>query len=386
MDKAKILKEIFENDPLGLLSIKAATTPAMNEAERLANSFREINDFYEKNNREPELGNGVEEHILYSRLKSIRENKNKILALSSGDKYGLLKIEKKKIESIDDVLVDDALGILNSDDEGIHTLKHVSVEKTMPDYIARRKPCKDFGQFEALFKQCQIDIAVGKRKLLPFQKEKQIEKGFFFVLQGVLLYIAEVGTKIKGKKSTYNARLRCIFDNGTESDILLRSLSSGLYKDGRRVSMHQEKFLSEFDAVTAEDQDTGFIYILKSENDRPEIKSIENLYKIGFSRTPIQDRIKNAAQDPTFLMAPVSLVAAYQCYNLNPQKLEMLIHTFFGHVCLNLDIYGNNGQRYIPREWFIVPPHIIEQAIHFLLNGEIVNYRYDSDKQIIVGK
>ncbi len=386
MDRDKKLKEIFDNDPLGVLNVKPQASPARNEDERLLASFQEINEFYEKNRREPEAGGNVQEHMLYSRLKSLRENESKTRILESQDKYGLLKASQKVISSLKDVINNDELGILSSDAEGIFDLNYVPKEMTVPDYIAQRKPCKDFKEFEDLFKRCQSELATGKRKLWPFAKGRQIKKGYFFVLKGVLLYVAEVGEEVRLKGGEVNARLRCVFENGTESDLLLRSLAAGLYKDGRRVTELEEKLLEEFDNVTDEDQDTGHIYILKSLSDKPEIKSIKDLYKIGFSRTPIQERLKNAFQDPTFLMAPVAVVAAYHCYNLNPQKLELLIHTFFNRVCLNVDIYDSKGQRCIPREWFIVPLDIIEQAIQFLLSGEIVNYRYDPDKQVIVGK
>jgi hypothetical protein len=228
-------------------------------------------------------------------------------------------------------------------------------------------------------------LASGKRKLWPFKNEQQIQKGYFFVLKGILLYVAEVGEveKINGKK---NARLRCVFENGTESDMLLRSLSAELYKDGRRVTEHEDHLLDGFSEITDEDEETGYIYVLCSLSNRPEISEIENLYKIGFSTIPVEQRIKNAEKEPTYLMAPVHIVEAYQCYNMNPQKLEQLLHTFFGSSCLNLDVYDANGQRHTPREWFIAPLDIVEQAIHFVLNGDIVNYRYDPIQKVIIGR
>ncbi len=123
--------------------------------------------------------------------------------------------------------------------------------------------------------------------------------------------------------------------------------------------------------------------MLRSLSDKPEIKSIKHLYKIGFSKTSPEERIKNASQDPTYLMASVSIVTAFKCFNMNPQKLEQLLHTFFGSACLNVDIFDENGRRYIPREWFVVPLSIIEQAIHLVMNGEIINYRYNAEREII---
>ena len=122
---------------------------------------------------------------------------------------------------------------------------------------------------------------------------------------------------------------------------------------------------------------------MRSKSQHPEIASLNDLYKIGFTRSPITERIKNAKSDPTFLMAPVEVVAEYQCLNMNSQKLELLIHKFFAESCLNLDITGAGGQRIEPREWFVVPLGIIDQTIMLLISGEIVRYRYDPDRQEI---
>lgn len=200
-----------------------------------------------------------------------------------------------------------------------------------------------------------------------------------------MLYVDEVGQRenIKGK---VNARLRVIFDNGTESDMLLRSLSAELYKDGRRVTSHDDNYLEEFENVNAEDASTGYIYILRSLSENQDIHSIQHLYKIGFSTAPVEDRIKNAAQEATYLNAPVKIVSAFQCYNLNPQKLEQLLHTFFGKACLDMDLYDRDGKRYAPREWFVAPLNVIEQAVILLMNGEIIHYQYEVDTQQIVPK
>ena len=152
------------------------------------------------------------------------------------------------------------------------------------------------------------------------------------------------------------------------------------------MTAHEDRLLDGFDNITDEDEETGFIYVLKSLSPKPEISEILDLYKIGFSTVPVEQRIKNAENEPTYLMAPVKIVTAYQCFNMNPQKLEQLLHTFFGSSCLNLDVYDTNGQRHTPREWFIAPLDIVEQAIHFVLNGDVINYRYDPEKKEIVGR
>jgi hypothetical protein len=380
----KKLEDIFEDDPFGLLELKTNSSPIRSEDERLVASFNEVIDFYKTNNREPKLGGSVAESKLYYRLKGIRENEDKVNVLKDHDTCNLLNnIVEKEINSINDILSNDSLGILESDAESIFELKHVQKETTMPEYVARRKPCKDFKNYEHLLKQCQKDLKLGKRELRPFTNEQQIEKGYFFVLKGVLLYIAEVGER-KKEKGKVNARLRCIFENGTESDMLLRSLSAELYKHGRRVTEHNEKLLNNFDDISVEDKQTGFIYVLKSKSENREIKAIENLYKIGYSKVTVVERIKNAEKEPTYLMAPVSIVKAYECYNINPRNLENILHAFFGRSCLNVDVFNEKGKRHTPREWFIAPFEVIEEAIHLFLAKEIENYNYDPDKQIII--
>ena len=380
MDKKDLLK-LIEDDDLGLLNIKSKQA-ATNTDDRLLSSFQEINNFVKENGREPKAGGDINEHQLYARLNAIRENKEKVQTLSGFDECGLFQKEIKDIKSLKDVFEDDDLGILESDAENIFNLRHVPKEVEMPDYIANRKPCKDFQEFEQKFTQCQADLKSKKRKLWPFRKEQNIEKGSFFVLKGILVYVEDVGEFeiVNGKR---NARLRCIFENGTESDLLLRSLARELYRDGRRVTEHEDHLLDNFYNITDEDKETGYIYVLRSLSDKQEIKSIKNLYKIGFSKIPVEERIKNAALEPTYLMAPVLIVTAFRCFNMNPQKLEQLLHTFFGSSCLNVDVFDNEGRRHIPREWFIAPLEIIEQAIHFVLSGEIVHYRYDLEKEEI---
>lgn len=386
MDNTAKLLEIFADDPLGLLEVKPKSSPARNEDERLVSSFEEINAFIDSNHREPQKNmQDMQETTLFSRLKGLRENPDKMDSLRSHDRHNLLGIAQEvEINSIEDILNGDMFGILD-DAEDIFTLKHVSKEIQIPDYRANQKPCKEFEKFDHLFKACHADLANEKRRMLQFANEQDIHQGSFFILKGVMVYIAEKGKteKINGKT---NARLRCMFENGTESDLLLRSLSRELYRNGLRITEHDEKVLDRLAGITDEDESTGYIYILKSKSTHPEIQSIEHLYKIGFSKVDVKERIKNAENEPTYLMAPVSIVSAYECYNMNPHKLEQLLHRFFGTSCLSIDIFDHEGQRHSPREWFIAPLDIIEQTIEMILTGDILEYRYDSVLHMIVGR
>ena len=389
MKKEDLLK-LIEDDDLGLLSIKSKNSSVITADERLLTSFQEVNNFVKENNRQPEPGKDIHEHRLATRLQSIREDTKKSEYLLDFDEYKLLNIEKKKITSINDIWSDDDLGLLDDEEESIFQLKNISQlkDREVPDYVARRKPCKDFEKFEPMFDKCQKELASGKRKLLKFTRDQKIQKNSFFVLDGVLFFIANTEKFYKNKHGKINGRQRCIFENGTESNMLLRSLIQRLYESGHTVSENLDKtdleLLKSFNVITENDSQTGFIYVLKSLSNDPKIKSLENLYKIGFSTLPVEDRIKNAAEEPTFLMAPVSIIITFECYNFDPQKLEQLLHNFFGKVCLNFDIFDKDNRRYTPREWFIAPLNIVEKVIELIINGGIVNYKYDPEKQEIV--
>ena len=389
MDKDKKLQEIFENDPLGLLNIKPSASPARNEDERLVASFQEVNEFYEEYKRVPEQGGSLKEHQLYSRLKSLRENPVKVEILNVHDKYGLLHYEKKEINSLEDVLNDDPLGLLGDDSQGLFDLKHVTpsdIERAEADFVARRKPCKGFDKYESQFKEVQKDLSNNKRKLVVF-KEENLRPGDFYIHNGILLLLENVDFEEdvqefkSGRRIRKDGRTRVIFENGTESNMLYRSLYKSLLANGKAVSQNAEtvnyQFQETFSLVNDTDEEAGYIYILKSKSDKQELKEIRNLYKIGYSRTEVEDRIKNASKDPTYLMADVRIVMIFKCYNLNPQKFELLIHNFFGSARLNIDVFDNDGKRYSPREWFIAPLDIIEQAIRLIISGEIIKYRFD---------
>lgn len=394
-DKESILNEIFENDPFGLLIVKPKKSAARTSDERLAASFDNINDFIEKNDREPKPDpTNISEYKLYSTLKGLRENEEKMMALKPQDKYGLLNIEKKEINSLDDILGDDSLDILRDDAEGLFTFKHTpkDFERAKSDFVGKRFKCKDFDRYEYLFKEIQDDLALGKRKLVDF-KLSDLREGNYYVHNGILFLLEKVfdrDDKTDLRDTHKDGRTRCIFENGTESNILFRTVGKNLYKNGKMVTQNVDKVIEEFtetfSGITDEDKETGHIYVLSSQSEKEEIASLENLYKIGYSSTSVQERIKNAENEPTYLMAPVKIESSWMCYNMNAQKFESLIHRFFGHSCLEIDVFDNSGIRHTPREWFFVPLNVIEQAITLIISGEIINYRYDIESQLILLK
>lgn len=390
------LKKILDDDDLGLLQVKTKNN-APTADQHLINKFNELVEFVEAFRREPEANMAnVSEFMLHKRLMSIRSNAGQCAALEELDKLGLLrkhlndaeptaeyqaKQEKpnKEIKSLEDIFSDDDLGIFDGDNS-IFDLKHIPKDRTTPEHVSRRKRCKDFDQFKHIFDKHHSDLKTGAMKTIRFQSELQIKKGEVFVVDGMLAYVANIGTKEKKNYGNVNARLYVVFDNGTESNMYLRSLAAALWKDptsGHVVDANQPDLIDEHSNVTNDDQISGYIYILQSLSENPDIKSVNNLFKIGYSTTPVEKRLVNALKEPTYLMAPVKTVSIYQCYNMNTQKFENLIHTFFGNACLDVEIVDLNGKVCKPREWFIAPLASIELAIKLLINGEIVHYRYD---------
>jgi len=412
MDKDKILDDIFNNDPLGLLNFKPKNSNARTADERLLASFQEINDFVDSNGKEPKANpSNISEFQLYSRLKNLKEDETKIGLLKEHDIHNLLPVlesnqvnepqaeynKPKEINSIDDLLSDDSMDILGGDSEGLFDFKHTpkDYERANADFVARRKPCKDFDKYEPTFIEVQKDLANGKRKLIEF-KEDNLREGDFYVHNGVLMLLEKVNISqeeqsfVSGKRERKDGRTKCIFENGTESNMLYRSLAKILYVNGRVVTQNIDKvnedFIEKFSNITNEDEEVGYIYVLKSKSKDERIASIQNLFKIGYSKTEVEERIKSAEKEPTYLMAPVSIQGAWKCFNMNPQKLEQLLHNFFGNSCLELDVFDEKGKRHTPREWFIAPMEVIEQAIELIINGKIVNYKFDEGNMTIIGK
>ncbi len=397
MDKENILNEIFKNDPLGLLIVKPKKSAIHTSDERLASSFDAINNFFKKNNREPKPDpTNISEYQLYATLKGLRENDDKRVALEPQDKYGLLNITKKEINSIDDIFNDDSLDIFNDDAEGLFEFKHTpkDFDRNETDFVARRKKCKDFDKYEQLFVEVQNDLGLGKRKLVEF-KEANLREGHYYVHNGVLFLLESIEAiemvKVgKTGRERLDSRTRCVFENGTESNMLLQSVIRNLRINGKAVTQNtesiSEEFIENFSNITEEDKEAGYIYVLKSESTKQEIASIENLYKIGYSTTVVEERIKNAENEVTYLMASVKVESSWKCYNMNAQKFEKLIHKFFGSTCLEVDVFDKKGRRHTPREWFIVPIEAVEQVVALIITDKIMDYKYDAENQIIILK
>lgn len=389
----KTLDDIFNDDEFGLLNVKQKSSNIKTEEDRLIDSFEEINIFIDKNDREPNTSS-MSEYGLFAKLRNFRENEKDKKVLKPFDRHNLLgHVEIEEI-TLDDILNDDDLGLLKADDElDIFRYKHTprNDSRAKTDFVAKRKPLseKEFEKYEKMFQKVHQEIKEGKRKLKDFDNfEQNLIVGNFYIISGVLLYFESADleksewVQKSGNRVRIEGRTKTIFENGTYSEMLFRSLGKQIQKDGKMITNIDEKEESNLfintNLVKEEDIQTGYIYVLKSKSTNPNISSIENLYKIGFSSTSLDKRIKNAKNEATYLFADVKKVATYQVYNRNADKLESLIHRFFAETCLNVDLFDDKGQRITPREWFVIPFDVIEEAIELILNETIVNYVYDT--------
>lgn len=378
------LDDILNNDPLGLLGEVKAKNPILTTDDRLIASFEEINSFFDVNKREPKKSSDMSERRLYSRLQGIREDVNKSESLKAYDRFNLLEI--LAIESIDDILNNDILGIFEENTEDIFKLKNIpkiNKNRADADFVAKRARCENFEEYESLFQACQVALREGKRKLIS-SIESQLKVGTFCVLDGVLLYIAKIESGKRGNSNKINRRTLLIFENGTESNMLLRSLGKRLKESGNMITELEGRELDGLSTIGKHDNESGFIYVLKSQSNDDRIKTKKNLYKIGFSKEDVNKRVSNAINEPTYLMASVSIVSVYQCFNMNPQKLEQLLHKFFGKSCLNIEVFDKDGKKHHPREWFIAPLEVIDEAIDLIISTKIIDYEYDAQNECIV--
>jgi hypothetical protein len=397
--KKPTLDDIFSDDTFGLLDSKAKSSTVKTDEDRLIDSFEEINIFFDKNNREPNKSS-MSEYGLMAKLKNFRENEIQKKTLKPYDRHNFLGFVEMEKQTIDDILkIDDDFGLLDSDNDlDIFKFKHTPKpeDRAESDFVARRKGIKEkeFEKYESMFQKVHKEIKEGKRKILPFKNiEKNLHIGDYYIMDGILLYLEsaklqkEEWEQKSGNRVRIEGRTRTVFENGTFSNMLFRSLGKQIQKSGKLVTNTYEKLEQELfvntGLVKEEDVESGWIYVLKSESNNPKISSIKDLYKIGFASNSVDDRIKNAKNEATYLFAEVKKIATYKVYNRNADKLESLLHRFFASACLDIDLFDEKGQRLNPREWFVIPFVIIEEAIELILNESIINYKYDIENKII---
>lgn len=386
-----MVKEFTQEDDalLAELGVEVETKKAVTRTpreERIIAGFEEIQRFTEEHGSVPQHG---EEHDIFERLYAVRLDRIRELKecrelVEPLDEKGLLtgaaKAPLADAEELDDDALLAELGI-EVEAPPITELKHVrsTAEKKAAEEVASRDRCEDFDSFKPLFEQVQKELDSGLRDTRPFEMKAEIEKGRFFIVGGQKAYVADKGETTITDQGRTDARLRVIFDNGTESNMLMRSLQRALNKDeaGRRITEPTAGPLFSDQTIDG-DEASGTIYVLRSKADHPLVaENRELVHKIGVTNMSVEKRIAGAHLQPTFLMANVEIVATYELYNINRTKLENLIHRIFEPARLEIEIMDRFGRPVVPREWFLVPLFVIKEAVERIKEGTISGYRYD---------
>ena len=291
----------------------------------------------------------------------------------------------KELEEI----FDDPLLKMSEDEESLFDIPQDMrrvIAKKKADYVAQHILCENFEDYKPLFDKVHQDLKQGRRSLVRINKTATLVAGRFYYVSGQMLLLEQIGELRRSSNFLPDARTRCIYENGTESDILLQTLRKSVVGDGYAISELQEETDSQFfsnNDIAADDNITGYIYVLSSLSDVPDVKSEKNLYKIGFTTNSVEQRIANAENEPTYLMAPVKIVATYKVVNLNSQKFEDLVHQLLKAVQYQVVVYDENGIAHQPQEWFIVPLPVVDVIIRKIMDGSIVGYTYNPQMECL---
>jgi hypothetical protein len=405
--KRKAKQEAFTDDDDALLAELGVETEVRQDQtytakqERIIAGFEDIQRFYREHDRLPEHGEGrdIFERLYAVRLDRIRGNAECLDLLKPMDVDGILTdrvcepSEEYSLDSDDELL--EALGVSASDDD-ITTMKHVrsaaerNAERNVPEEVAQRKTCEDFDSFRLDFEAIQADLETGRQstELFKTSSRSQIRRGDWFIVDGQKALVADAGDWFTPEHGERDRRLRVIFDNGTESDLLLRSLRRALNKDenSRRIVPPQleieedDSDIGPLFASTMEDGDceSGAIYVARSLSENPFVQeNRELLHKIGLTTGDPEKRVSNAKKETTYLFAAVELVAVYRLANINCKAFESLLHKFLARARIDLALADRFGGKVQPREWFLVPLPVVEEVVERIKNGSISKYRYD---------
>lgn len=382
-------------DLLNELGIDTAPDPVSQRSareERIIAGFEEIERFVESQGRLPQHreDRDIFERLYAVRLDRLRDSEECRVILKPLDSHGLLDAEADispipEAEDLTDEALLASLGIDTDSENEITQLMHVRSRQEIKaaEEIAQRLPCQDFEAFKPLFDEVQRQLATGERQTLKYQDNAAVNQGDLFILDGQKVLVAEMGETFISDYGVPNCRLRVVYGNGTESDLLLRSLQRALNKDkaSRRITKPETDFGPLFSHVEAEDDlPTGYIYVLRSQSNDPFIAENRSvIHKIGVTGSDVKKRIANAKKDPTYLLADVEIVTTFKLANINRKKLETVLHNFFDPARLEVQLQDRFGIPVNPREWFLVPLEAIEEVIEKIKEGTINQFRYDPE-------
>lgn len=386
------MAELSDDDLLDALGVEVAPIHTASRTpfeERIIAGFEDIQRFFEEHKRLPVNAEGrdIFERLYAVRLDQLRKLPEARAVLVEFDTHGLLNASAAISTNVDELSEDELLAELGVSAElpavenDITVLRHVrsSTDRREPEEIADRTTCKDFSEFQPLFEKVERELKANVRKALRFGRDATIQEHDFFILDGQFAYVAEMGETIKMPSGHNDARLRVVYSNGTESNLLLRSLQKALWKDetGRRLTEPSMGPLFS-DAEEAEDVETGTIYVLRSQSTHPYVaQHRELIHKIGVTGGKVETRIAGACKEATYLLASVEVVATYKLKNVNRVRMENLFHRIFSNAQIDISIDDRFGNPVKPREWFLVPLQVIDEAVQRILDGSITGVHYD---------
>jgi hypothetical protein len=356
--------------------------------ERILAGFEDIQRFVDQHGRTPQHG---EERDIFERLYAVRLDRLRALPeaialLTPLDRQALLAgatvTPAAPTEELDDEALLEELGVTGPP-EGLSDLQHVrsAAEKKAAEEIADRTPCVEFQQFKPLIERAAANLKAGLLQARAIVAgDRSVSQGDMFVLDGLIAYVADVGAPLKTTAGEIDSRLRVIYSNGTESNLLLRSLQRAFYNDpaARRLVSPQSGQIAFGDTWEADDVESGTIYVLRSLSDHPYVAEHRALiHKIGVTGGKVETRIANAENEATYLLAKVKVVSTYKLAGINRSKMESLFHRLFAPARLNITINDRFGHPVQPEEWFLVPLFVIDEAVERIRDGTITQYGYD---------
>ena len=401
---AKSTPKSTTNDDLELLAelgVDMAPKPSRQHSpkeERIIAGFEEIDRFVAKTGRLPQHRDDrdIFERLYAVRLDRLRESAECRALLEPLDSQGLLNAENDasftlaadlEEDQIDAALLAE-LGVDAASENDITQLTHVRSRREIKaaEEVAQRFPCEEFAEFKPIFEEVQRQLKTGERQTVKYQDNATINQGDLFILDGQKVLVAETGEMFISDYGLRNYRMRVIYDNGTESNLLFRSLQRALNKDktSRRITKLDLgplfSFQAEAEVEPKEDLTAGHIYVLRSQSEHPFIAENRAIvHKIGVTSGDVKKRIANAKHDPTYLLADVEIVATFKLSQINRTKLEAILHKFFANARLDLELRDRFDTPVKPREWFLVPLEAIEDAIDKIQDGTIDQFRYDPE-------
>lgn len=376
--------------PSTALAQKEEIAPTVSKASpssRTAKSRRQASD----DNKERKANRGVvdDDPIMTSLDYFLAETV--VTSKQPAEEFSGSQIET--FDSLEDILASDAdfIQSLSADEDKYFDTDNqygaTTSVKSTPDEIGKQTPCADFYMYENHFKILHDRLASGDLKTIKYTATN-LKQGDAFILDGIVGFVQKVGAERSSSNGKFNPRLRLVFDNKTESNILLNSLNKRLYADpnGRRIVRSADEF-TDFDFPESQARvKTGQVYIVRTLSEDPALNKIPNLYKIGFTSGTVQERTKNAVNDMAFLESPIEIVEVANCYNLDPRGLEGVIHGFLHAQRINITLTSKKGGSYQPKEWFSIDLDEAKKVIGLIIDGSIIDYRMDNTTNRVVAK